>query len=244
MSLNNISNKFLLIFDFDGTIIDKDSEEELLKNIFSKEEYNNIMNELDNLEFYEGFNFYFKRMKSLGLSLNDININLEKIKLSPGINELFDYLRKNKPKYKIIICSSGIDYSIKYILKYYGFLDLIDDFICTKGYIGDEKSDTLIYVPLNQFPNSCELCTASQCKSNELQKYLKKNKFDKILYICDGSNDFCPSKKILKKDDIVFTRINNSLYKKLFEENYKNELCCEIFPWKNGDEIVQKLNLL
>ena len=244
MSSESTSKKFHVIFDFDGTIIDKDSEDELLKNIFSKEEYDITMKKLDDLEFFEGFNYYFKRMKDLNLTLKDIDFNLQKIKLSPKINELFEYLRRNRHNFEIIICSSGIDYSIKYILEQNGFLDLIDEFICTKGYIGDEKSDKLINVPLNQFPNSCDLCGPNQCKSTELQKYLKNKKFEKILFVCDGSNDYCPSKKILKKGDIVFPRIGNSLYKKLFDEDYKKELSCNIFPWKSGDEIVKKLNFL
>ena len=63
MSSEKPEKKFLLIFDFDETIIDQDSEEELLKNIFSKEEYDKINKELINMEFFEGFNYYFKRMK-------------------------------------------------------------------------------------------------------------------------------------------------------------------------------------
>ena len=238
--------KYLLIFDFDGTIIDKDSEEELLKNIFSKEEYDKIMNKLWNLEFYDGFNYYFKLMKNIGLTIKDIDSSLEKIELSPKISKLFDFLRKNKSKYEMIICSTGIDYSIKYILKYYGFLDLFDDFICIKSNIGNEKSDQLLYVPKNQYPNSCDICGPNQCKGTELKKYMENSnkKYEKILFVCDGGNDYCPSKTFLKKGDIVFPRIGNSLYKKLYEENFKNELICDIYPWKNADEIILKLQEL
>ena len=235
------SKKYLLIFDFDGTIIDQDSEVELLKNIFSEEQYNNVMNQLNSLEFYEGFNYYFKRMKDLGLTIKDIDTSLTKIELSPKMKELFNFLRKNKSNYEIIICSTGLEYSIKYILKYHGFLDLIDTFICTKSSLENEKSERLLSVPKNQYPNSCKLCNPIQCKSTELIKYIKNKKYDKILFVCDGENDYCPSKTVIKKGDIVFPRIDNGLYKKLFEKNLKNELVCDICPWKNADEIVLKL---
>ena len=241
------SKNFLLIFDFDGTIIDKDSEDELLKSIFPKEEFDKIMKKLDNLDFFEGFNFYYKRMKELGISLKDMNQKLEKIELSPRIEELFDYLRKNKSYYKIIICSSAIDYSINNILKYYGVLDLFDEIICTKGYIEEDSSEKLINVPKNQFPHNCNLCSPSLCKSNEIKKYLAKNrnKFKKILYVGDGSNDFCPSKNILKNGDIVFPRYDKTLYKMIFEEKIEKEkLICEIVPWKTANEIVLKLKEL
>ena len=201
MSAENNSKKFLLIFDFDETIIDQDSEEEILKNTFSKKELDKINKELAKMEFFEGFNYYFKRMKQLGITLKDLNANLEKIQLSPKMKELFAYLRKNKSKYEMIICSNAIDYEIKHILKHNAVLDLFDDFICSKGIIQNEKSETLLFVPKNQFPHSCDVCSPNQCKAFELKKYLEKNKkqFDKILFICDGSNDYCPAKNFLKK---------------------------------------------
>ena len=169
------SKQNLLIFDFDGTIIDKDSEDELLKNIFSKDEFDKIIKKLDNLDFFEGFNFYYKRIKELNISLKDMNKILENIELSPKIKQLFDYLRNNKSNYHILLCSSALDYTIKHILKYYGFLDLFDEFICTKGIIEDENSEKIINVPKNQFPHNCKICSPSLCKSNEIKKYLEKN---------------------------------------------------------------------
>jgi 2,3-diketo-5-methylthio-1-phosphopentane phosphatase len=246
MSTEKSEKKYLLIFDFDETIIDQDSEEELLKNIFSKEEYDKINKDLVNMEFFEGFNYYFKRMKQLGKTLNDLNGILEKIQLSPKMEELFDYLRKNKSKYEIIICSNAIDYEIKYILKYKGILDLFDGFICTKAIIQNEKSDTLLLIPKNQFPHTCDKCPPSQCKGFELRKYIEKSEkqFEKIIFVCDGSNDFCPSKNTLKKGDIAFPRKDHSLYKKLFQEKLRDQLVCEVYPWKNAEEIISKLKEL
>jgi len=248
MSEENSNKKFLLIFDFDETIIDQDSEEEILKNTFSKKDLDIINEELPKLDFFEGFNYYFKKMKQIGITLNDLNATLEKINLSPKMEELFDFLRKNKSKYEIIICSNAIDYEIKYILKHKGILDLFDDFICTKSIIQDEKSESLLFVPKNQFPHSCDICAPSQCKGFEIKKFLEKNKkkfnFEKIIFVCDGSNDFCPSKNTLKKGDIVFPRIDHSLYKKLFKEKLREQLVCEVYPWKTAEEIISKLKEL
>ena len=235
--------KILLIFDFDETIVDQDSEYEQANMTLSKEEYHKIV-EMDKIDYYDTFNYFFKRMKEIGLTLKDINSNLEKLKLSPNMKDLFDYLRKNKSKYEMIILSGDIDYSIKHVLKYHGFLDLFDDFILNKTEIQDENSERLIFVPRDQFPHSCDLCISSQCKGLELKKYLEKNqnkKYNKIIFVCDGGNDFCPSKKILKKGDIVFPRVEHGLCRKLFDQKLINELECDVFPWKSADEIVSKL---
>ena len=66
--------------------------------------------------------------------------------------------------------------------------------------------------------------------------YFLKICFDKIFYIGDGKNDFCLSKK-LGINDIVFPRVNYSLYKILYDKNGKKEVKAKIIPWNNGNDI-------
>ena len=173
------SNKDLLVFDFDETIIDQDSEYEVANKILSKEEYNKIV-ELDKVDYSETFNFFFKRMKDIGLTLKDYHQKLEQLELSPKMKELFDYLRKNKSKYEMIILSGDIDYPIKYILKYHGFLDLFDDFIFKRCEVLEENSERLIYVPRVEFHHDCKLCMQSQCKGFDLKKIFGEKQWEKI----------------------------------------------------------------
>ena len=131
-------------------------------------------------------------------------------------------------------------------MNYYNYLDIFDNIISTKGYLENENSEKLISVPKNQFKHNFNLCPVSLCKTTEIKKYLEKNKnkFEKILYVGDGSNDFCPAKNLLKKGDIVFPRIDHSLYKKLFQEKLRDQLVCEVYPWKNAEEIISQIKEL
>ena len=52
------SKKYLLIFDFDQTIVDQDSEYEQVKMTLSEAEYNKMVE----MDYYDGFNYYFKRL--------------------------------------------------------------------------------------------------------------------------------------------------------------------------------------
>lgn len=234
------SPKILLIFDFDETIMDKDSIYEMARMTLSDEEYKKVM-EIDNYDYYDAFNYFFKKEKEIGLSLADMHSNLEKLALSPKIKELFDYIRENKSKYDLLILSGDINYDIKYILKHHNFLDLFKDIIANREEIQDENAEQLIYVPRDQFPHSCDLCISSQCKGLELEKYLKDKKYDKILFICDGGNDFCPAKNVLGKRDIVFPREGHRFLKRIEIEDLKNDLKCEIVPWKTGEDIIKRL---
>ena len=67
-----------------------------------------------------------------------------------------------------------------------------------------------------------------------------KEKYAKLIFIWDGGNDYCPSKKILKKGDIVFPRVDHGLYRKLYKQNLINELECNVFPWKSANKIISK----
>ena len=236
-----LSEKILLIFDFDETIVDQDSIYEQAKMTLSEEDYKKII-EIDEFDYYDAFNYFFKREKEAGLNLENINKNLEKLSLSPKIPELFDYIRKNKSKYDLLLLSGDIDYVIKYVLQYHNFLDLFNYIICNRAEIQDENSERIIYVPRNQFPHNCSLCIESQCKGLELEKFLKDKKYKNIFFVCDGGNDYCPAKKIMKKGDIVFPRYGHRFLERIKDENLKKDLKCEIIPWKTGEDIIHKLN--
>ena len=59
--------------------------------------------------------------------------------------------------------------------------------------------------------------------------------------MCDGGNDFCPAKKLMKKGDIVFPREGHRFLQRIEIEDLKNDLTCDIVPWKNGEDIINKL---
>lgn len=234
------SKKILLIFDLDETIVDQDSIYEQAKMTLSEEDYKRII-EIDKFDYYDAFNYFFKKEKEIGLNLNDINSNLEKLALSPKMVELFDYIRQNKSKYDLLLLSGDIDYVVKYVCKYHNILDLFSYIICNKAEIQDDKAERAIYVPRDQFPHDCDLCISSQCKGLELEKFLKDKNYEKILFVCDGGNDYCPAKKIMKKGDVVFPRDGHRFLERIKNEDLKNELTCDIVPWKTGDDIINKL---
>ena len=79
-----------------------------------------------------------------------------------------------------------------------------------------------------------------------MEDYWKENnkdEYNKILYVGDGGNDLCLSKKLSEKD-YVFPRKNYKLYKLLFNENKKDEIKANIYPWQNGQEIIDILETL
>ena len=243
MDNENDSKKILIFFDFNGTVMDKNCTYELSQKLLSNEDYEKIL-EIDKTDYIAAYNYFYKRAKEIGLTLNDIILNLQNLSLTEGMLNLFSYFQNNKLKYELVILSSDINFSVKSILEHIDFFKLFDEFILNKEIIQEENKESLIQVEHNQYHHNCNMCDSSMCKGLEMDKYITKNKdknYKQIYFICDGGNDICPCLKALKKGDVVCPRFGFKLWKELFENNKKNDITCDIFPWKNAEEIISKL---
>ena len=98
------------------------------------------------------------------------------------------------------------------VLSSHNIKDCFAHILCNKS-IRDEKNIFKIWA-VNEKYEHCNDDKPFLCKSLFFEDFMKDkaNSFDKIFYVCDGKNDFCLSKK-LGNNDIVFPRINYSLYK-------------------------------
>jgi 2-hydroxy-3-keto-5-methylthiopentenyl-1-phosphate phosphatase len=239
----NDNDKILLLIDFDGTIIDGDIIFTMFEKTLNKEDYKSVT-DFDHLNYGEAIDKYYKLMSSYNKTTKDINPVLEQMKINEGIPELFKFIRDNKNKFFLILITGDDLYTTTYFLKFKGFFDLFDYLIGIPSDINNDKENKEI-IKVNFLPNhDCEFCDESLCKTNEFLKFLEKNekfKNNKIYYICDGWNDFCLSSKYLRKNDFIFIRDGCSFSKLLKKEKYKDKIKSNIYYWKNGFEIIDKL---
>ena len=96
------SEKSLILFDFDGTIIDGDIAFTMLENTLTKEEYKSVT-DFDKMDYAESMDKYYKLMKTKNKTINDIHTILETLKINDGIEELFEYIKENKNKFYLIL---------------------------------------------------------------------------------------------------------------------------------------------
>lgn len=235
----NSGKKNLIIFDFDQTITDKDSLVEQLPLLHNKEEENKIirMDEVGN--YVDSFNYFYTLVKKLKISLEQINETLKTIQITPGISELFQFLRENKKNYEVIIISSNFLYAIEKILEANKIRDVVSSIFCNPNKFDDEGG----IVVLQKEAHNCPLCNPCQCKSKELKKFLgEKNKenYKRIYFVADGGNDLCLT-EFIGENDISFPRKEYSLYKKLNDPANKDKIKCKIVPWTNANEIKNYL---
>ena len=235
--------RHLVIFDFDQTIIDLDSEFSMVEK-YAPDLYKEKNGDLYVKDHWIEFNNYiYTRIIQNGFTYEDVKKHFQSLNLSPKMDELLNYLRENKSKYETIIITGNNEQVVDLVLSSHGIKDCFDHILCNKSIL-DEKNFFKFWA-VNEKYEHCEDDKPFLCKSLFFEDFIKdkKNCFDRIFYIGDGRNDFCLSKK-LGKNDIVFPRFNYSLYKILFDKNGKNEVKAQIIPWKNGKDILDVLQKL
>ena len=235
-----IKYKSVIIFDFDKTIIEKDAFEEQRYILPSKKEQDEYVRRMYSSENWAlVMSDYYNQFYNLNVTISDINNYIDKVEYTPGMIELFHFLKENEDKYILIIISAGHSYQINRILQRNNLTSFFDEIIAFNSYIKDGK---IIVNQSNAY--KCDICLEiGMCKTNEFnllkKKYKEKNiKFDKIFYICDGVNDFCLAKNLEKNDELLI-RKDYGLDEYLYKDGFVKSLKSNIYKWNNGFDIIK-----
>ena len=239
------AKKTLLIFDFDKTILNDDSFGHIILNTLTKEELQIIFNNR-NENWVDGYNYALKQLKSHGITKEKFNEMLNQISLTQGMSDLFNYIKEKKENYDSIILSSNYEYVIKYILNKNNIIDIFLDIITNPSReANQDEKEQFIYV-LKKQEHNCKICNPCSCKKNEFKEFCNThdmNNYDKVIFICDGFNDFCLAVD-LGENDITLMRKNFALYKKIKSKNFENNLKCKVQAWESGNDIINYLETI
>ena len=88
--------KTLIIFDFDSTITNADSFQSTTAVLHDPEMSQSILDRAKTENWIELFNWFYVYLKSKNIPLSAIDEEMRKLPLSPGMHDLFAYLRSNK----------------------------------------------------------------------------------------------------------------------------------------------------
>ncbi|KIL65941.1 hypothetical protein M378DRAFT_161584 [Amanita muscaria Koide BX008] len=86
--------------------------------------------------------------------------------------------------------------------------------------------------------HSCDVgCSPNMCKGEELEAFLARHAvdFDRIVYVGDGSNDYCPVLR-LRSQDLVLCRNFRGLSKRISKQG---GLKCKVKYWSGAWEVEE-----
>lgn len=238
------TEKVLLAFDFDHTLIDNNCDTyiyklapggkipDTLKALYRKDGWTHYMGEV------------FKYLFENGVTKEDIFKCLCEIQLTNGMEKLFNSLPKGKSE--CIIISDANSVFIDVILNNFGLKHHFQEVFTNPAKFNEEGCLT---IEMYHHQDWCTLSTKNLCKGHILGNYIKAREkdnvaFSNIAYIGDGTNDFCPSLR-LQECDLVFPRQGYSLieYIPKMEAEQNLKIRAPVHPWDMGKEILDQVLL-
>ncbi|XP_028790572.1 inorganic pyrophosphatase 2-like [Neltuma alba] len=227
----------VVIFDFDSTIIECDSDNWVLDHFGLTEKFYQL---LQNTPWNPLMDQTMKELHSQGKPMEEIVHILKRTPIHPHIVPAIEAAYSLGCDLKIV--SDANIFFIKTILKHHGVLDRFSEIIANPSFVDEE--DRLRIFPYHDYHKSshgCNLCPPNMCKGKiieRIQKCVAAEGSKKFIYLGDGSGDFCPSLK-LKDTDSLMPRKNFALCD-LVSKNC-NRIKAEVHGWIDGEELRQVL---
>ncbi|KAG6378325.1 phosphatase phospho-type [Boletus reticuloceps] len=156
----------------------------------------------------------------------------------------------------LFILSNANTFFINTILQHQGIRDCFETIITNPADFPDpENPNRLVLrrrVGPDDLPHGCQVgCEENMCKGQELMRYLDAHRqsdnteFDRIIYVGDGSNDFCPVLRLRRQDVVLCCRFRG-LERKIADERAKgvaSRLQCTVEYWSGAWEVEEKFKV-
>ncbi|XP_018929812.1 probable phosphatase phospho1 [Cyprinus carpio] len=238
--------RFLIFFDFDETLVDECSDDSMvtvapggvlpgwLKDTYRSGRYNEYMQ------------CVLAYLSEQGITPAAIRGTVEKLPPCPGIPTLMHFLLSQPSRdFEVVCVSDANTVFIETWLKHLGFLPLFLRIFTNPAHFDDNGQ-----LQLRPFhSHECLRCPANMCKAVVVRQYVAQRvrersgrPYQKVLYVGDGANDFCPS-LTLSPGDIAFPRRDFPMHKLIqeMEEAKPGEFKASVVPWNSGEDVINTL---
>jgi len=258
--------KQLIVFDFDWSLADQDTDRwifEVLAPDLRREMKDENGAIKKNKEVQDWTSLVIKYLGKLQTRLqqtlpagqtpsDSIKDALRVMPFHPAMVRGVKYLKKaESPKTTFFCLSNSNQVFIDTILEKQGLSDLFDEIVTNKASVTNEGLIHLrprIDSETGGVPHSCQVgCNPNMCKGDELKEFLRKREergdtFDRVIYVGDGSNDYCPVLR-LRTQDLVLCRRFRGLEGRLENEGRVGQpgsiVKCGVMKWAGAWEVEE-----
>lgn len=228
--------KVTVIFDFDRTLIEDDSDRWVISNMG----LTNLFNQLrTTLPWTSLMDTMAEELHSRRCRVEDIVECLKGVPLHPRTAAAIKSAHSLGCDLKII-SDANVLY-IETILKHHGLFDCFSEIISNPARV-DEHGRLKIF-PFHDLasPHGCNLCPPNMCKGlvvERIQGSLSEHNRNRFIYLGDGKGDFCPTLK-LGREDYVMPRKNFPLWECISQ--YPTFVKAQVQDWQTPEELEQTL---
>ncbi|KAK7692568.1 hypothetical protein QCA50_004198 [Cerrena zonata] len=234
--------KQLIVYDFDWSMADQDSDRWIFEVLAPdlRRKMKNLKNEVQWTDLVASS---LRELHARGTPREDIEHALRIMPFHPAMARAVKTLKAQAtPQTKFLCLSNANSVFIPTILKEKGLEDLFEEIITNPA---EWDPSGLLKLRRRIDPSAvqheCKVgCSPNMCKGEELDAFLERHqtKFDRIVYVGDGSNDFCPILR-LRSSDIVLCRHHRGLQKRIEREGEAQDLKATVHYWAGAWEVEE-----
>lgn len=228
--------RIVVIFDFDSTIIECDSDNWVLDETGLTQKFYDL---LPSTHWNPLMDRMMNELHSQGKTIKDIVEIVKKTPIHPCIVPAIEAAYSLGCDLKIV--SDANIFFIETILKHHGVWNCFSEIIANPSYVNEGRLNIGPYHDYLKSSHGCNLCPPNMCKGlviERIQNSLAEDGNKKLIYLGDGNGDFCPSLK-LKDSDYLMPRKDFPL-SDLVSKN-SNKIKAEVHGWRDGKELENVL---
>ncbi|KAL3532593.1 hypothetical protein ACH5RR_006114 [Cinchona calisaya] len=227
-----MARKIVVIFDFDRTLIDDDSDRWVISGMGLTHLFNQLRPILPWTSLMDRM---VEELHSQGRTIEDIVECLNGVPLHQRTAAAIKSAHAFGCDLKVV--SDANKFYIETILKHHGLYDCFSEIITNPTTVNEQGR--LQIFPYNDLasPHDCNLCPPNICKGLVIKRFqasIAPFAETKFIYLGDGNGDFCPVLK-LGIADYVMPRKNFPLWERINSNPGLVE--AEVHEWCNGEEL-------
>ncbi|KAK9275012.1 hypothetical protein L1049_022270 [Liquidambar formosana] len=227
----------VVVFDFDRTIIDGDSNKWVVTEMGLTELFQKVRH---TIPWDSVMSRMMEELHTKGKTADEIAECLKRAPLHPRITAAIKSAHALGCDLRIL--SNGLQFFVETILKHHGILGCFSEINTNPTFVDEEGRLTILpYHDFTSSPHGCNLCRSNMCKGlviERIQASTSDNGKKRFFYLGDGNGDFCPSLK-LKEGDHVMPRMNFPLWKRICSS--PTVIKAEVHAWSDGEELERVL---
>ncbi|KAI0048259.1 hypothetical protein FA95DRAFT_1539953 [Auriscalpium vulgare] len=238
--------KQLIVFDFDWSLADQDSDRWIFE-VLAPDLRRKMKNLKDEIQWTDLVAQSLRELHARGGTREEIEGALRIMPFHPAMIRGVKTVKANATPETTFLCLSNANsVFISTILESKGLQDLFTEVITNPA---EWDPSGLLKLSRRVDPSgpqhSCKVgCSPNMCKGDELDAFLQRHKtqFDRVIYVGDGSNDFCPILRLRRRvqlADMVFCRQYRGLQKRIAKEGEEEGLKCQIVYWAGAWEVEE-----
>ncbi|KAL5728823.1 3'(2'),5'-bisphosphate nucleotidase [Ranunculus cassubicifolius] len=221
----------VIIFDFDKTIVDCDSDNHVLDDLGATDLFEEL---LLTMPWNAAMDTMMNNLHSQGRTIQEIEDSLKRVPVDPKAISAIKSAHALGCDLRIV--SDANTFFIETVLKYHGLLDYFSEINTNPGFLDEEGR--LRIQPYHDItgcshascpPNMCKGLIIDRIKSSALAEGERR-----FIYLGDGKGDFCPMTKF-REEDFVMPRKGYPVWELICSSN-PSMIKAEIHEWSNWDD--------